>query len=995
MESLEFKKLYKALNKDQKEAVDSIDGPVMVVAGPGTGKTQILTLRIANILLKTDTAPENILALTFTESGVSSMRKRLLNIIKTSAYRVHINTFHGFANEIIQQNPEEFPHIIGSRSITDIEQIKIIEAIIEKESFEFLKPHGDPSYFVKPILSGINNLKREGVDTKAFKDIITKARKDFEVTPDVYHEKGVHKGKMKGVYKDLEKQISKNEELLKVYDVYEVSLREQKLYDYSDMIIEVLKVLTKNEDLLLRLQENYQYILVDEHQDTNNAQNKILERLASHFAPRPNLFVVGDEKQAIFRFQGASLENFLYFKELYPETKLVKLTENYRSTQSILDSAHSMIPSDVVLKSQGKASIKPISVYAFTKKEHEYYGIGQDIKKLLDEGVHPHEIAVLYRDNKDAEELSSYFKKVNIPHTIESEESIFSHSAVRKLLSIAEAANNFGDDRKLADYFHLPLWDVVPLDLFKLIRSAGQKRKYSLYDVISQKKLLDDVELENKTTILNAFSILSYFVKESHNKGLVDFFEEILRESGLLNSVLGEDGAQETLDAIDLFFEEIRDFVRMSPKGNLKDFLEHLNTLENHSLSPKKKKRGGREGFVRLMTTHKSKGLEFEYVFIVHVYDGKWGNKRKIESLKLLPEVYSLLQKNTQGSSLDDERRLLYVALTRAKKHVTLSFSRHGEDGREQLPSQFIQEIDSKLTTLVDTTSLENEFEEKRSHIYVKAEGQSGGGLHDKAYIKSLFTAQGMSVSALNNYLSCPWKYFYRNLIRLPQADEAHLMYGTAIHEALNTLFNKLRIEEDFSKENTVQAFVSTLQTQPFKESDFLVYKERGEKALSGWFDEYSSRWITQTLNEFAVRNIALTSEIILTGKLDKLEFLSEREVNVIDYKTGKPKTRNQITGDTKDSEGNIFRQIVFYKILLDRFKGGMYDMVSGEIDFVEPNERGKYVKEKFTVTKDDTDDLIETIEMVGNEILELSFWDKTCDDKKCEYCILAKMLKR
>ncbi|MFM2357453.1 MAG: hypothetical protein RJA61_190, partial [Candidatus Parcubacteria bacterium] len=365
MDTSLFDSAYKTLNKAQKQAVDTIEGPVMVVAGPGTGKTQILTLRIANILLKTDTAPENILALTFTESGVLSMRKRLSRIIGTVAYRVSINTFHGFANEIIQNNPEEFPHIIGSRSTTDIEQIGIVEKILQENDFEFLKPYGDQNYFVKPILSGINDLKREGIDTENFKGLIKKAQDEFVSIVDLYHEKGAHKGKMKGVYKDLEKVISKNKELSKIYDIYESSLRKAKLYDYNDMIMEVLRALRSNEDLLLRLQEQHQYILVDEHQDTNNAQNKILELLASHFAPRPNLFVVGDEKQAIFRFQGASLENFLYFKKLYPETVLISLVENYRSTQSILDGAHSMLPGEIVLKAQKFEKQKPLSLYAF------------------------------------------------------------------------------------------------------------------------------------------------------------------------------------------------------------------------------------------------------------------------------------------------------------------------------------------------------------------------------------------------------------------------------------------------------------------------------------------------------------------------------------------------------------------------------------------------------------------------------------------------------
>ncbi len=995
METSEFTKLYQKLNPEQKRAVDAIEGPVMVVAGPGTGKTQILTLRIANILLKTDTAPENILALTFTESGVSSMRKRLADIIGAPAYRVLISTFHGFSNDIIQNNPEEFPHIIGSRSITEVEQITLIEEILEKEKLTLLKPAGDPLYFVRGILGGINELKREGVSLDEFDALLKKSEKAFKQAPDLYHEKGAHKGKMKGEYKDREKQIAKNKELAVVYDAYEKLLRLSKLYDYNDMIVLTLRALRSNEDLLLRLQENSQYILVDEHQDTNNAQNKILLLLSSHFAPRPNLFVVGDEKQSIFRFQGASLENFLYFKHLYPEAELITLKENYRSTQSILDSAGSLIPGEFALRANSKHALKPIELYALKKPAYEHYFVARSIQKLVEDGVDPHEIAVLYRDNKDALEVAGSLKKSGILFQVESDQNVFNESSIRKLLIIARAVQNYGDDRALSEYFHLDFFNIEPLDVFKILRSASQKIKYSLFDIMSDEKLLKDIELSSTEALKESFEKLSHLVKRNTNQNLEGFFEEALRLSGLLAQILQSPRAEEELDTIDSFMTEVRAFIRSKPDARLFDFFSYLKTLETHKILIKKKKGGGRPGYVRLMTAHRSKGLEFEYVFIIHAHDGKWGNKHRVELLKLLPEVYSLFEKKTESEQdgNDDERRLMYVALTRAKKHVTVSYSRESEEGKEGLLSQFISEIDSKLISVMNAELFEKEFEEKRGEFYKYVEVRKGEPFKDKGFVREHFTVQGLSVSALNNYLSCPWKYFYRNLIRLPEPIEPHLMYGTAVHEALNQLFRKLRIEEGFTKKDFVTHFIQKLSTEPFQKDDLKRYKERGEEVLSAWYDEYSSRWITNTLTEFAIRHVPLTPDIILTGKLDKLELLSEREVNVVDYKTGKPKTRNQILGKTKDADGSISRQLVFYKILLDKFKDGEYEMVSGEIDFIEPTESGKYVKEKFTVTKDDTDDLIETIERVGNEILTLSFWDKHCDDKDCEYCRLREMI--
>ncbi|KKQ34747.1 MAG: UvrD/REP helicase [Candidatus Nomurabacteria bacterium GW2011_GWB1_37_5] len=546
-----FNELYKVLNKEQKETVDAIEGPVMVVAGPGTGKTQILTLRIANILNKADVRPENILAITFTESGVASMRKRLAEIIGTTAYRVAIKTFHGFCNDIIKNYPEEFPRIIGSKQISEIDQIAVLEELVDKApagkglsfgassrrvleepGLDLLRPFGDRFLYVKDILSSINELKREGIGPEEFINIVEKEKNNFKQIPDIYHEKGAHKGKMKGEYQKLEKQINKNNELSIIYEAYEKVLTEKKLYDYSDMIMEALKTMRRNENLLLQLQEECQYVLVDEHQDTNNAQNKIIE-LLMNYHDNPNIFVVGDEKQAIFRFQGASLENFLYFKNLYPKAKLILLVENYRSTQTILDSAHSLLSGGLSLAAQHGGTVpashnedsiklrsnvnydeKPIHLAAFSSQDAEHFFLAQDIKiKIsgkrsksgktpgvgasltpgveedfdLGELIEPDKIAVLYRDNKDAFPIARMLEKFNIPYTIESDQDLFSDSDVRKIIILLRAINNYGEDEYLAAALHLDFFGLVPLDVYKLIRQSKDE-KIPLYDLIASGK---------------------------------------------------------------------------------------------------------------------------------------------------------------------------------------------------------------------------------------------------------------------------------------------------------------------------------------------------------------------------------------------------------------------------------------------------------------------------------------------------------------------------
>ena len=462
--SKKFAELYKRLNPAQKEAVDTIEGPVMVIAGPGTGKTTILTLRIANILLKTDTPPDAILALTFTESGTYAMRRKLVEIVGSSGYKVNVATFHGFCNGIIKEYPERFPRIIGSIAMTDIDQIKTMEKIIAEVDLKLLRPFGEPLYYVRPALGAIRALKREGYGAVDLERSIKSEEQFFTLTPDLYHKSGAHKGRMKGEYIKQKEHIEKNKELLKLFTSYEKTLADKKYYDYEDMIVEVIKALRADADFLLILQENFQYILADEHQDANNAQNMILELLSS-FHKTPNLFIVGDEKQAIFRFQGASLENFLYFKKLYPEALLINLEENYRSQQGILNASHSLIEknkapeifSRVRLKSNSKHKVKPVIIREFRTEDLEHFFIAHDIKKKIIDGIKPKDIAVLYRDNRDAFPIVSALERLRVSCQILSDQDMLGDLQIRKLILIFRGLADLADDEAIGKLLFIHL----------------------------------------------------------------------------------------------------------------------------------------------------------------------------------------------------------------------------------------------------------------------------------------------------------------------------------------------------------------------------------------------------------------------------------------------------------------------------------------------------------------------------------------------------------
>ncbi len=1023
-----FEKLYKALNVAQKKAVDAIEGPVMVIAGPGTGKTQILALRIANILRKTDTSPDAILALAFTESAVHSMRSRLVSIIGPAAYKIAIFTFHGFANSIIERYPEEFPRIIGAAPATAVDQVGILTDIIEGRSklangLVILRPYGEPLFYLPGIQSAITELKRENIGPAECLALVKKEVKALAAVPESerVHQKGAHKGKVKSEFTEREKNVAKNQEFAAVYAAYEHELAKRRLYDFEDMLREVVQAFSNNADLLLRAQEQYQYILADEHQDANATQNALLE-LLTNFHTEPNLFIVGDEKQAIFRFQGASLDNFLYFKKLHPAATVISLEQNYRSTQAILDVAGGLIANNRVADANMRVSLRAsgavagkkekgtggldISLAEFSSPERELTFVARDIATRKEPDV-----AIIYRTNNDADGISRALRVAGVPHTIYSDKSLFADPAVANLVLLARTLATYGDDAVLGRVLYVDFLKCSPLDVFKLTRYASEKRVL-IADVLASSKLLAAAgvaDVEHFSGVATTLSALAIFSK---NHGLTETLDQLVYHSGFIEHLLTAPAIVEHLAALESFMREAGQVVRGNAKATLADMVAFIDVVEEHGIGlgitvADADDRDG-EPLVRLMTAHKSKGLEFQTVYIIGAQEGHWDGRRKRTQFKLpLPRAAD----TAEDFSLEDERRLFYVALTRAKRHVTISWAAADMGGKPKLPSQFVTELNPALVRHIDAVVLEKKL--RQPEMSKMAGEATTAPLANRAFIRDLFKRQGWSVTALNNYLRCPWEYFFKNLVRLPDTKTIHQLYGTAVHAALAHFFRLFGEGELMSRKAFLDIFEFSLNRQQLSAKDRVASLVKGNKALGGWYDWYVKKganpWPPQGLVEFDIRGVTVpvvvaeskdqpeTLDVPLNGKLDRVEFLNDREVNVADFKTAKPKSRNEILGKTKSSKQNsapdYFRQLIFYKLLLSLHEKGRRVMVSGDIDFVEPNGSGKYQKERFMPTDDDVVTLKQTIILASKDVWNLAFWNRICDDPDCEFCALRKKL--
>ena len=956
-----FETLYRALNPRQREAVDAIEGPVIVIAGPGTGKTQVLTLRIANILKRTDVGPEGILALTFTNSGVAAMRARLAEIIGSAAYRVNIYTFHGFANAVIQRFPEYFPRIIGSRTADRIDSLRLVERAVLARRLKAIKPFGNPLYYVSSIVKAIETLKRENMPPSAFAALL-RTTVDRAANP---------------------KKYERNRELALVYRAYEEALKRERLYDYGDMIMELVRVLVAERELLLTLEEEYQYILADEHQDANQAQNTILELLGS-FHDEPNLFIVGDEKQAIYQFQGASLHNFLYFTARFPNAKIIELSENYRSTQNILDAAHSLALSakerlsHVRLKAQKQRRQKESVILAPVPRsgdEPDY--VASEVEKLIGKGTNPGDIAMLYRENSDMPPFAAALAARGIPSVIGSETDVLKTPALAELLILMRGAVHMDDDRKLAELLCLPLTGI-PAHLRYMLLARAAETHMSLYLVLARATEPPACAFSRRLSHLNAVSLTRMLPAS------IDF---LVNESGYREEVIAGDDPTGTIQKLGDFFAEVKRYSARHPDHKLADFLDYLSALETHGLSIPERAEG--RGGVRLMTAHGSKGLEFDYVFIVRAFHGHFGGRRVRERFDL-PMRGSALREEI---GVDDERRLFYVALTRSRRRVTVSYSVSDDNGGTLLPSQFISEIDSRLVKLASIP----EKKVPQALTSVSYQIAAPRPVPDAEYLKALFFERGFSVTHLNNYLACPWKYFFVNLLRIPEAKSKHLIYGSAMHAALKELYDRGSRGERVSAARIIRIFEENIARAPLSPLEREEALGKGKRSLSGYIAQHRAGLPKDIRIEYAIHGVPFPLEgeshvVRLNGILDRITFVSDG-VLVSDYKTGAHKSRNEIVGKTKRADGNYWRQLVFYKLLLD--EQGTFKMREGEIAFVEPDEKGRYRTERFSVTPEDVSLLTRTMQEVLRAIASLSFWDQTCSDPDCEYCRLAKVIKK
>ena len=1017
----QFNAIYNQLNYEQKKAVDSIEGPVIVNAGPGTGKTQILATRIAKILLDTDTNPNNILCLTYTDNGAVEMRNRLLKLVGTAAYNVQIHTFHSFCNEVIQDNTTYFGKL-RLEPISDLEEIDLYHALIDKIATDNpLKRFRGEVYYEKDRLKALFSLmKKEAWTLEYLNERIELYIQELPTKEGFFYKKkyktfAAGDAKIGSIADETEKM-----EMLKaavnLYPVYNKMMADISRYNFDDMILWVLDAFNTNTNLLLDYQERFLYFLVDEFQDTSRSQNLLLQHLTSYWDV-PNVFVVGDADQSIFSFQDANVQNIDAFRTKYADSIVqIDLINNYRSTQVILEAVHQLIinnqqritNNDAALTASN-TNLQAINIVPeiseFANTAQEAISIATQIEALISKGINGKEIAIIYRNHAQVEDIIAILEQQKIAVNTRRKVDLLKLPFIQNIIAILTWIDKenyipYSADDSLFQMLHFNFFNIKPLEIAKLSIAVNEKNKSNKDSVFSLRRVIAEMpniktDLFNQanSSIKDTSNALEDLLKLSNNSTLQHLVESVIQRGGVLTYIMQSTEKPWLLQILTAFFNYVKEESKRKPDIGLHEFLTNINLMRSNNIAMPLVKTTASDDGVNLVTAHGSKGSEYAYVFVIGCTQKIWDDKNTSATRTYkLPD--NLVSSNNTASDLEESRRLFYVAITRAKTNLNISYSIKDKKDKDQIKSTFITELIEATTIKIMQKQVSDSLLTDYLALQFAETARPEIELVEQEYIDKVLQRYTLSVTHLNNYLNCPLKFYYQNLIKVPAAKSDSMVFGSAVHFAVERLFKTMR--ENGNIFSPVIKFIDDfswymhINRDAFTPEAFKLKNDYGEKILPAYYNHHINTWSKIVVVEKPLRNIVVQG-IPLNGKLDKLEF-DGKTVNVVDYKTGKyenAKKKLFAPNEKEPNGGDYWRQAVFYKILVDNDSTNDWQAVSTEFEFVEP-VGDTYKTEKVVVEADDIFEVTKQIVSTWQKIKNREF--KTgCGKPECHWCTFVK----
>ncbi len=892
--------LLEGLNKQQLEAVTHTNGPLLIIAGAGTGKTTVITRRITNLIEQNLAKPNEILALTFTEKAANEMEERVDQLLPLGSYDLWVSTFHAFCERILKQHGLHIGLPNDFELLDDTKQWILIHNNFEKFDLDYYRPLGNPDKFIDAMLSHFSKCK------------------DELITPEDYlkyaEELGLESGNadLQIGKEELAMEVKRIKELANAYHTYQQLMLEKNYLDFADLIWYTIELLKKRPNIRRHYQEQFKFVMVDEFQDTNIAQYELIKLLLNE---NKNLVVVGDDDQSIYKFRGASISNILKLKEDFPKIKELTLIDNYRSNQNILDLAYNFIQANNPNRLEPQLGINKRLKGHNTKQSVIQVIEGTDLREELNLVVDKilalksefpdsswNDFAILIRANSTAGEIIPILEAKQVPYNYVANRGLYKKPLIADIINYLKLLDNYHESSSLYRVLNYPKFNLGAIDLAHLTQYTN-KKALSLYQALHEQEVLAQLTKESQDKIALLLKLLEEHSALATEKSAVELFVQLVKDLGIDQMLLADtlDNAQNR-ELLEQFYKKIEEFATRDEDRTMRGFINYL----------KLEQQAGEEGAIKfdpnsgpeslkLLTVHSAKGLEFEYVFIVGLIDQRFPSRSHKDAIEI-PEklIKDILPEG--DFHLQEERRLFYVALTRAKTHLYLSWAKDYGGSRVKKPSLFLTESGLVPTETAHKATGKVVLTEKpnkpaRQVVYKQ--------LPDK-----------FSFSQIACFLQCPLEYKYRYYLRLPLPGSHYFSFGSTIHAVLQHYLEAYQhslsnLQPDLFEKQTKSELPPEKLLLELLDREWIddwyrnkaqkeQYKERGNQILKTFYQYSKDNLPNPKLIEqpFTLK-LGDKQQYLFNGKIDRADNSTEGLV-LIDYKTSE-KVPSKTAGNDVD----------------------------------------------------------------------------------------------
>jgi DNA helicase-2/ATP-dependent DNA helicase PcrA len=972
-------RVLEGLNPAQATAVTHGEGPLLIVAGAGTGKTTVLARRIAYLIATRRARPEETLALTFTDKAALEMAERVDQLVPYGYADVRISTFHAFGDWLLRENALELGLNPSFRVLSRAEQVLFLRTRLFELPLDAYRPLGDPTRHLQALVAHFERLKDEDVAPAAYLawagELHAAATRDPANAERLDHAARVR-------------------ELAETYAAYQALMAREGLIDFGDQIVYALRVLRERPSVLARYQTRFRYILVDEFQDTNHAQFELVRLLG---ARHRNVTVVGDDDQAIFRFRGASMENILEFDRAYPAARHVVLVDNYRSSQQVLDAAYRLIRQndpdrlealrgiDKRLRSAREAGSAPI-FESFGSVTEEADAVARRIAEAVAGGEHDYrDFAILVRANNDADPFLRSLNMRGIPWTFSGNQGLYGRPEVRLLIAFLRVVARPDESVSLYALAASPLYAVPAVDLTRCGTHADRRHRW-LFDVFrgldDLGEVRDALSVEGVTAIRRLVKDLEHYMALATERPTGEVLYQFLADSGWLGRMSQARTPREEVEVQNVakFFRRVQDAAPVLPADRVREFVAHLDALIEAGEDPAVAEADTDASAVRVLTVHKAKGLEFPVVFVVGLVQGRFPWPNRSEALEV-PEA--LLRDRTRPGGiarapgdlrLQEERRLFYVAMTRAKDALVLTAARDYGGRATRKVSQFVLEaldLPREAARPMRGTALE---EIQRFAAPDEPPGAGGPPLPAHAPLE-------LSHRQVDDYQTCPLKYRYVHLLRVPIRRHHSVVYGETLHRVVEHYLRRRA-----AGLHTTLADLLAVYEREWRNEGFLTWahevarKEAGGRALTRFWheEEASGTRPSHVEREFGINLPGVAGLDRVRGRWDRVDETDEGAV-LVDYKSSDVREPERAAERAADS-----LQLKIYSLAWREMFGQPPAAV--ELRFLESGVVGRHVP-----TEADLEEAAEAVRAAAAGIRARRF-TATPSYRACRYCAYGQI---